>query len=249
MEERNSRALAARSDRAPAAQASAFVTMIDCESRCVGAELQSDQLRYEFDPRAEGLQVGNGGFLGHLGVALENVSRRACLDHARTRCRGLTQVESARALKMSSGRWSFELRAGLTERTQYSPYDAAFQGFLVGVSPAPWRLPSSEPRLSLESRSCVKRVSIDRVFGDCMVDEGASKWRETLMSAEPLGSDRFEVCADSILARVRGLRPEVAREVCVQEIYEQAHAEGGFVLACAAARWDALGACTRLLEP
>lgn len=247
MEDRNARAQAADNDRMPAAQAAAFAASIECESSCVGAALQTDLLHHDFDPQAEDLRPGNGGFLGHLGAALENVSRRVCMDHARTRCKGLTQVESTRALKVSSGQWSLDFKAGLTERTQYSPYDDAFRSNLVGLNSPPWRMPSSVRALEDEPRACALKITVQRVFGDCMVDEAGGKWRETLRSTKPLGSDSFEVCADPILAATRGLRPQVAREVCAQEIYEQAHLEGGMVLACAAVRWDAAKACAELL--
>lgn len=248
MEHRNARAQAAENDRLPAAQAAAFLMTIECESSCIGAPVQTDSLHHDFDPQAEGLHPGNGGFLGHLGAALENASRRTCLDHARTRCKGLTQVESARAVKASSGPWSADFKAGLKERTQYSPYDSAFRAALVGLNSPPWRMPSSERAFDEEPRACSKTIRVERVFGDCMIDEGDGRWRETLRSTEPLGEDVFEVCADPILASTRGLRPEVAREICAQQIYEQAHASGGMVLACAAVRWDAVGACGQLFK-
>ena len=248
MEDRNSRAQAADQSREPASQAPAFLASIECESSCVGSASQTDQLHLDFDPQAEDLRPGNGGFLGHLGSTLENASRRTCMDHARTRCKGLTQVESVRALKMSSGVWSFDLKAGLKQGTQYSPYDPAFRSTLVGLSSPPWRMPASSQSTDEISHACTQKITVDRFYGDCMTDEGGRKWRETLQSAQPLGEDTFEACADSILLSTRGLRPKVAREVCAQMIYEQAVAEGAImVLACAAVRWDAAKACEQIL--
>lgn len=181
---------------------SRFTMNMGCEIDCGGGPKQR-AIRRDFDPESWGLNRGNGGLWGLLGMELWDWGEQSCASHARQECGSLSGTRSFRLVKMQSGSWELNGAPRCESQRTLSPYspEQKLERFNsdLSIDRPIVELQGLAGHLMKKGEKCRTRIPAKLCGGDCIeLGEGGC---QTLCTPDPLLKGDVAVCADDLVRK------------------------------------------------
>jgi hypothetical protein len=230
---------------------------ISCLVKCSKSEERLHELKRNFIPNEQGMRKGDGNLWASLSTTIKYWSEETCFHFAAQECKGLTKVENVESQGVKSGEWTFagKVSCGKSQGVIYSPFDFKIKkepvlpvketdskdAKLLNLS-SDWRRPfgmSHQSNKVPAKTECTKKVAATFCYGDCISISGELN-REFLAGPEPLGSDQYEFCMDSLLEKVkkRPVPHSILVHLCETEILSELKKRSATGLTCASSRLE-----------
>jgi len=184
-----------------ASEKDAISTTVQCQFRCSQKTPQTKAKIGAYEPALRGLKPGNGNMWGSLTSDLQFYAQELCLEEAVASCGSLAKIDELAAQKISSGTWFMKLPVPcLAERPLLSPFEPGSGAVLIlAVAKMDRFGVSTLPPTFQDPGNCQHWIEAETCFGDCLMELGEGKWKQTLMSNKPLGTGNRQVCGDELL--------------------------------------------------
>lgn len=232
-------------------------TSISCLVKCSKSEERVHELKRNFIPAEQGMRRGDGNLWASLSTTIKYWSEETCFHFAAQECKGLSQVENVESKGVRSGEWTFlgKVSCSKNQEVIFSPFDfktkkepllpvieSILKDSKLLTLSSDWRRPfgmSHKEKKPLPKTECNKKVAATFCYGDCISISGELN-REFLAGPEPLGSDQYEFCMDTLLEKVkkRPVPRSVFIHLCETKILSELKKRSATGLTCASSRLE-----------
>ena len=233
----------------------AFEASIKCHFSCLDSVQLSENIVQNFSTEELEMQRGDGNLWASLSTTLQMWSSENCLKIAQRKCMGLSKISNFTQPEVTSGQWKLDskLSCSKTAPEIFSPFEKT-----IKTQKPRGTFPIIKEELEVKShwhdikkithggrkynmpQDCKNMITGTFCYGDCItLDKGPHK--ELLSSPAPLGEDKYNICADELVGKLKGknLSKDIIQFYCEDFFLYSLKKKNATGLTCASSRINA----------
>ncbi len=233
----------------------AFESSIKCHFSCLDSSKFSENIIQNFSTEELEMQRGDGNLWASLTTTLQMWSGETCLKIAQEKCLGLNKISSFSRPEITSGDWKLDTKLGCSKTAPevFSPFEKT-----IKTQKQRKTFPRVKEELEIKShwhdikkithggkkyrmpQNCKNKMTGSFCYGDCItLDKGP--YKELLSSPAPLGEDKYNICADELVAKLKGknLSKDIIQFYCEDFFLYSLKKKNATGLTCASSRINA----------